>query len=53
MMTTVTQTTMVTIPAEVRKRLRIKPGWKLDWQPIQGRDEILFHVILNRGERAG
>lgn len=52
MITTVTQKNMVTIPAEVGRKLGIKPGWKLDWQPIEGSDEILVRVIPDRGERA-
>ncbi len=52
MITTVTQKNMVTIPAEVGRKLGIKPGWKLDWQPVEGRDEILVRVIPDRGERA-
>ena len=52
MITTVTQKNMVTIPAEVGKRLGIKPGWRLDWQPIEGREEILVRVIPYRGELA-
>ena len=52
MITTVTQKNMVTIPAEVGRRLGIKPGWKLDWQPVEGKDEILVRVIPDRGELA-
>ncbi|HEY2290136.1 MAG TPA: AbrB/MazE/SpoVT family DNA-binding domain-containing protein [Thermoanaerobaculia bacterium] len=52
MITTVTQKNMVTIPAEVGRKLGIRPGWKLDWQPVEGRDEILVQVIPDRGERA-
>jgi AbrB family looped-hinge helix DNA binding protein len=52
MVTTVTQKNMVTIPAEVGRKLGIKPGWKLDWQPVEGRDEILVRVIPDRGELA-
>jgi AbrB family looped-hinge helix DNA binding protein len=52
MVTTVTQKNIVTIPAEVRRKLGVKPGWKLDWQPVEGRDEILVRVIPDRGERA-
>ena len=52
MITTVTQKNMVTIPAEVGRKLGIKPGWQLDWQPVEGRDEILVRVIPDRGERA-
>jgi bifunctional DNA-binding transcriptional regulator/antitoxin component of YhaV-PrlF toxin-antitoxin module len=43
---------MVTIPAEVGRKLGIKPGWKLDWQPIEGKEEILVRVIPDCGERA-
>lgn len=52
MITTVTQKNMVTIPAEVGRKLGIKPGWKLDWQPVEGREEILVRVIPDRGELA-
>jgi AbrB family looped-hinge helix DNA binding protein len=52
MITTVTQKNMVTIPAEVGRKLGIKPGWKLDWQPIEGKEEILVRVIPDRGELA-
>jgi AbrB family looped-hinge helix DNA binding protein len=52
MTTTVTQKNMVTIPAEVGRKLGIRPGWKLDWQPIEGRDEILVRVIPDRSELA-
>jgi AbrB family looped-hinge helix DNA binding protein len=49
MITTVTQKNMVTIPAEVGRKFGIKPGWKLDWQPVEGREEILVRVIPDRG----
>jgi AbrB family looped-hinge helix DNA binding protein len=52
MVTTVTQKNMVTIPAEVGRKFGIKPGWKLDWQPVEGREEILVRVIPDRGELA-
>jgi bifunctional DNA-binding transcriptional regulator/antitoxin component of YhaV-PrlF toxin-antitoxin module len=52
MITTVTQKNMVTIQAEVGRKLGIRPGWKLDWQPVEGRDEILARVIPDCGERA-
>lgn len=52
MVTTVTQRNMVTIPAEVGRKLGIKPGWKLDWRPVEGREEILVRVIPDRGELA-
>jgi AbrB family looped-hinge helix DNA binding protein len=52
MITTVTQKNMVTIPAEVAWRLGIKPGWKLDWQPVEGKNEIIVRVFPDRGELA-
>lgn len=52
MITTVTQKNMVTIPAEVGRRLGIKPGYRLDWQPVEGKDEILVRVIPDRAELA-
>lgn len=50
MRTIVTQKNKVTIPAEVRRKLGIKPGWRLDWQPVEGKEEILIRVIPDRGE---
>ena len=52
MVTTVTRENKVEIPAEVAEKLGIRPGWKLDWQAVEGRDEILVRVIPDRGERA-
>lgn len=52
MITTVTRKNMVTIPAEVGRAFGIKPGWKLEWQPLEGTDEILVRVIPDRGELA-
>lgn len=52
MITTVTQKNMIAIPAEVGRKFGIKPGYKLDWQPLEGRDEILVRVIPDRGELA-
>jgi AbrB family looped-hinge helix DNA binding protein len=52
MITTVIQKNMITIPAEVARRFGIKPGWKLDWQPVEGKNEIIVRVIPDRGELA-
>ena len=52
MITTVTQKNMITIPAEVARRYGIKPGYRLDWQPMEGTEEILVRVIPDRGELA-
>ena len=52
MITTVTQKNMITIPAEVARAFGIQPGWKLDWQPVEGSNEILVRVIPDRAEMA-
>ena len=52
MITTVTQKNMVTIPAEIGRRYGIKPGYKLDWQPVEGKDELLVRIIPDRAELA-
>jgi bifunctional DNA-binding transcriptional regulator/antitoxin component of YhaV-PrlF toxin-antitoxin module len=52
MITTVTQKNMVTIPAEVGRRYGIRPGYRLDWQPVAGKEEILVRVIPDREELA-
>ena len=52
MITTVTPTNMIPIPAEVKQRFGLKPGDRLDWQPVEGKDEILVRVIPDRGELA-
>jgi bifunctional DNA-binding transcriptional regulator/antitoxin component of YhaV-PrlF toxin-antitoxin module len=52
MITTVTQKNMITIPAEVGRHYGIKPGYRLDWQVIEGTDEILVRVIPDRAELA-
>jgi AbrB family looped-hinge helix DNA binding protein len=52
MITTITRKNMVTIPAEIGRRMGIKPGYRLDWQPVEGKEEILVRVIPDRGELA-
>lgn len=52
MITTITQKNMVTIPADLARRFGIKPGWKLDWQAVDGKDEIVVRVIPDRAELA-
>ena len=52
MITTVTQKNMVTIPAEVGRQFGIRPGYRLDWQPVAGKEEILVRVIPDRSELA-
>jgi bifunctional DNA-binding transcriptional regulator/antitoxin component of YhaV-PrlF toxin-antitoxin module len=39
-------------PPEVRRKFGIKPGWKLEWQPVEDREEILVQIIPDRGELA-
>ena len=52
MRTTVTQKNMISIPAEIGRKFGIKPGYKLDWQPIEGKEEILVKIIPDRSELA-
>lgn len=52
MITTVTRKNMVAIPVEVTRRFGIQPGAKLDWQPVEGKDEITVRVIPRREELA-
>lgn len=52
MISTVTTKNMVSIPAEVGRAFGIKPGFKLDWQPVPGKDEILVRVIPDRAALA-
>ena len=52
MITTITQKNMVTIPVDLARRFGIKPGWKLDWQAVEGKDEIVVRVIPDRVELA-
>jgi len=52
MTTKVTRENTVTIPAEVGRKMGIKPGDRLDWQPVEGRNEILVRVIPDRGKLA-
>jgi len=52
MITAVTQKNMITLPAEVGRRFGIKPGYRLDCQPVKGKDKILIRVIPDRGELA-
>lgn len=52
MITTVRQKNVVIIPVDVARRLGIQPGSQLDWQPVEGKNEIVVRVIPRRGERA-
>ncbi|MGH8576960.1 MAG: AbrB/MazE/SpoVT family DNA-binding domain-containing protein [Gammaproteobacteria bacterium] len=52
MITTVRQKNMVVIPVDIARRLGIQPGSQLDWQPVEGKDEIVVRMIPRRGERA-
>ena len=53
MRTTVTTKNMVTIPAELSRKMGITPGCRLDWlAPDEGSDEIRARVIPKRGELA-
>jgi bifunctional DNA-binding transcriptional regulator/antitoxin component of YhaV-PrlF toxin-antitoxin module len=50
MTTTVTRKSMVTIPAEIARLYDIKPGYRLDWLPSPGADEIIVRVVPDRAE---
>ena len=52
MITTVTRKNMVTIPAEVGRKFGIKPGWKLDWELVEGKEELRVRIIPDRPELA-
>jgi bifunctional DNA-binding transcriptional regulator/antitoxin component of YhaV-PrlF toxin-antitoxin module len=53
MRTTVTTKNMVTIPAEISRRLSITPGCRLDWAPVEGSDsELRVRVIPRRRDVA-
>jgi bifunctional DNA-binding transcriptional regulator/antitoxin component of YhaV-PrlF toxin-antitoxin module len=52
MITTVTQKNMTTIPAAIARQLGIRPGCRLDWQSVAGKDEIVVRVIPDRAELA-
>jgi bifunctional DNA-binding transcriptional regulator/antitoxin component of YhaV-PrlF toxin-antitoxin module len=52
MITTVTQKNMISIPAAVWRKYGIRPGYKLDWQPVEGTDRITVRVIPDRGALA-
>lgn len=53
MRTTVTTKNMVTIPAELSRKMGITPGCRLEWrEPDEGSDEVTVRVIPTRGERA-
>jgi bifunctional DNA-binding transcriptional regulator/antitoxin component of YhaV-PrlF toxin-antitoxin module len=49
MITTVTSKNMVAIPAELSRTYGIKPGYKLEWHPVSGTEEIKVRIIPDRG----
>lgn len=48
MITTVTQKNMISIPVVVARHFSIRPGYQLDWNPIEGKEEIHIRVIPDR-----
>jgi len=52
MIITVTPSHTIPIPDEISRQFGIQPGWRLDWLPVEGRDEILVRVIPGRGDLA-
>jgi len=51
MITTVTGKNQITMPAELAKQLRIKPGTRLRWQ-VDEHGVITLHVLASRSELA-
>lgn len=52
MITTVTQKNMVTIPAELARKMGIVPGCQLEWQVAEAQDQIRVRMIPNRAMQA-
>jgi len=52
MITTVTLKNTVVILAEVERHYGIRPGYRLDWQVVAGKNEILVRIIPDRAELA-
>ena len=52
MKTTVTTKNMVTIPASVGRYFGIRPGYMLEWTPVENTDQIRVRVIPDRAELA-
>jgi bifunctional DNA-binding transcriptional regulator/antitoxin component of YhaV-PrlF toxin-antitoxin module len=52
MITAVARKNMVTIPAEIGRRYGIKLGFRLEWPPVEGTEEILVRVLPDHGELA-
>ena len=52
MTTVVSRKYTVTIPAEVGRKLGIRPGCVLDWRPVEGKNEMVVRVISSRGQAA-
>lgn len=49
MITTVTKKNTVAIPAEIRRRYGVKPGYRLEWRAGEAADEIRVRFIPERG----
>ena len=52
MITTVTGKNMVTIPAELGRKMEITPGARLDWRQGDGADALVVRVIPARATLA-
>jgi len=51
MITTVTGKNQITIPAELARKLKIKPGQRIDWQ-INEEGELVARLLPGRSELA-
>jgi bifunctional DNA-binding transcriptional regulator/antitoxin component of YhaV-PrlF toxin-antitoxin module len=52
MITTVTQKSMVTIPAEIGRQYGIEPGYRLEWLASETEGEIRVRVVPPRAQLA-
>lgn len=52
MIASVSKENTVAIPAEIGRRLGIKPGDRLNWEPVEGTDTVLVRRVIDRAELA-
>jgi bifunctional DNA-binding transcriptional regulator/antitoxin component of YhaV-PrlF toxin-antitoxin module len=52
METTVTTNSMVTVPASVSRKMGIRPGSRLQWDPVEGTNQVVVTVLPDRAELA-
>ncbi len=52
METTVTKNSMVTVPAAISRMMGIKPGTRMQWDPVEGTNQVVVTVLPDRAELA-